>query len=286
MSLKSPLLVLCAILLFQTAAGSPFESKPRKAKATLDLYEFVNPALEKQLAQIADSCFSDDADFLILSLFPQRTLYADLPDIDPEQGAPCNALLETYHSYYNGYECGQRFFSRITSCVKIGKRLCLLEDTVPGILRRTGQRITEQHPASDFVCICAEEERYLLLGSDALVQRVYPIFCLVPDGPIDTILFTLPNQPPQFPNGDVALSRWIALRIQWPDNLPLVLATFTVELDGSVSDIQAPPSVKDTSKRAFVESLRPIIPSMPRWTPGKIYGKTVRSSSSFWLKRP
>ena len=286
MSLKSPLLVFCAILLFHSAAGSPFESKPRKVKATLDLYEFVNPALEKQLAQISDSCFSDDTDFLILSLFPQRTLYADLPDIDPEQGAPCNALLETYHSYYNGYECGQRFFSRITSCVKIGKRLCLLEDTVPGILRRTGQRITEQHPASDFVCICAEEERYLLLGSDALVQRVYPVSSLVPDGLIDTILFIIPDTLPQFPGGNDALSRWVARHAQWPDRIQRVYATFTVERDGTVSDIQPPQTIKNPSERAYIESLRPLIPSMPRWTPGKAYGRTVRSNILIRLKRP
>ncbi|MBO4587894.1 MAG: hypothetical protein J5711_03205 [Bacteroidales bacterium] len=282
----SHLLALYALLIVLASACSPRETKPRTVKATLNLYEFVNPTLEKQLDQVADSCFFDDPDNLVLTIFPNRTLYAEMPDIDPEQGAPCNALLETYHCYY-GYESDSSFFSRITSCVKIGKRICYLEDTVPDFLRSTGQRITEQHTfTTEETCLCADERRYILLGSDGLVQRVYPVSSLVPDGLIDTILFIVPDRPPQFPDGNDALSRWISLHAQWPDSLPQIIATFTVELDGSVSDIQAPPSVKDPSERAFIESLRPLLPSLPRWSPGKIYGKTVRSNILIRLKRP
>ena len=280
MSRKSPLLVLCAVLLVLAAACSP---RKLTVKATLDLYEFVNPALEKQLAQIADSCFSDD-DAFRLSIFPPRTLYADLPDIDPEQGTPCNALFGV-RDYC--YPSDSAFFSQITSCVKIGKRLCFLEDTLPGIFRRTGRHTSIEHTFNtDEVRSISEEDRYLLLGSDALVQRVFPSDCFVPDGPIDSILFIIPDTLPRFPGGNDALSRWVARHAQWPDSIQRVYATFTVERDGTVSDIQPPQTIKNPSERAYVESLRPLIPSMPRWTPGKAYGRTVRSNILIRLKHP
>lgn len=263
------------------------ESLYREVTTTFELYKFINPAIEKQLKQVADSCFDKEAPYLVFYLFQQDTLYVQLPDVNPEDGAPFNAFLGTYNNDYFNIEIDSSYFTSFTACVKIGKRLCLLDDHPdPKIFRNTGRRIVDRHITHDYECPCLEEERYLLLNEEGWVQRVYPDAVFIPDEPIETILVEIPDEQPQFPGGEDSLSQWIAERVDWPDSITTTIADFIVELDGRVTEVIAPPSVVEPNERAFIENLRPFLSNMPRWTPGKEKGKTVRSQSVTWLHRP
>lgn len=280
------LLVFVMVGCQQRVSAQPVDIPTRDVTATIPLYEFVNPALEQQLGQVADSCFREWNHFLELTILPESRLYGDMPDVDPEQGAPYNAKLRDFHPDYYDIKSDSIFFSEAKACVKVGRRLCIINNPSPEFFRKTGRRYTERHSNSESVCICAEDERYLMLGADGTVQRVYPFDAFVPWGPIDSIVVEYPTENPEFPDGKEALARWIAERISWPDDAKVTLACFTIEVDGRVTDVKAPPSVKDAKERAFIESLRPLLASMPRWKPGKIYGKTFRTRSLTWLRRP
>ena len=287
--MKKTILAIIAIsaVMFISCTSEKLTVAVREVKATIDYYEFANPDLGKQLAKVADSCFNkEDAPFLIFSILPMDTLYVELPDVDPELGAPYTAVLETYNNEYYDIECDSAIFASVTACTKIGERLCFISDSALGLFIKTNRQITERHFTSDDVCSCLEEERYFLLDDNGLVLRVYPYDVFIPDGPIDSVIVDLPDDEPQFNGSEESLSQWIAERIDWPDSIKSTLANFTVELDGSVTDVQAPPSVKEPDERAFIESLRPLLTKMPRWTPGKHHGKTVRSCSTTRLRRP
>ena len=280
------LLVTVIVVCQQRVSAQPVDIPTRDVTAIIPLYEFVNPALEQQLVQVADSCFREWNYFLELTILPESRLYGDMPDVDPEQGAPYNAKLRDLHPDYHDIKGDSIFFSKAKACVKVGRRLCVINNPSPEFFRKTGRRYTERHSNSESVCICAEDERYLMLGADGTVQRVYPFNAFVPWGPIDSIVVEYPTEKPEFPDGKEALARWIAGHIMWPDDAKVTLACFTIEIDGRVTDVKAPPSVRDAKERAFIESLRPLLPSMPRWKPGKMYGKTFRTRSLTWLRRP
>ena len=280
------LLVTVIVVCQQRVSAQPVDIPTRDVTAIIPLYEFVNPALEQQLVQVADSCFREWNYFLELTILPESRLYGDMPDVDPEQGAPYNAKLRDLHPDYHDIKGDSIFFSKAKACVKVGRRLCIINNPSPELFRKTGRRYTERHSNSESVCICAEDERYLMLGADGTVQRVYPFNAFVPWGPIDSIVVEYPTEKPEFPDGKEALARWIAGHIMWPDDAKVTLACFTIEIDGRVTDVKAPPSVRDAKERAFIESLRPLLPSMPRWKPGKMYGKTFRTRSLTRLRRP
>ena len=280
------LLVTVIVVCQQRVSAQPVDIPTRDVTAIIPLYEFVNPALEQQLVQVADSCFREWNYFLELTILPESRLYGDMPDVDPEQGAPYNAKLRDLHPDYHDIKGDSIFFSKAKACVKVGRRLCVINNPSPEFFRKTGRRYTERHSNSESVCICAEDERYLMLGADGTVQRVYPFNAFVPWGPIDSIVVEYPTEKPEFPDGKEALARWIAGHIMWPDDAKVTLGCFTIEIDGRVTDVKAPPSVRDAKERAFIESLRPLLPSMPRWKPGKMYGKTFRTRSLTRLRRP
>ena len=280
------LLVTVIVVCQQRVSAQPVDIPTRDVTAIIPLYEFVNPALEQQLVQVADSCFREWNYFLELTILPESRLYGDMPDVDPEQGAPYNAKLRDLHPDYHDIKGDSIFFSKAKACVKVGRRLCVINNPSPEFFRKTGRRYTGRHSNSESVRICAEDERYLMLGADGTVQRVYPFNAFVPWGPIDSIVVEYPTEKPEFPDGKEALARWIAGHIMWPDDAKVTLACFTIEIDGRVTDVKVPPSVRDAKERAFIESLRPLLPSMPRWKPGKMYGKTFRTRSLTRLRRP
>lgn len=159
-----------------------------------------------------------------------------------------------------------------------------MEADSPKIVKPTGRHYTDRHYTNDYVCPCMEAERMLLIGDDGKIKKLYPEDAFVSEDFIDTVLFVVADEYPTFPNNGQSLEQFIAKRVDWPENIKKTYAFFTVEIDGRVSDIET--IRKNPAERAFVESIRKILPSMPRWNPGKIQGKTVRTRLSFVLERP
>ena len=94
----------------------------------------------------------------------------------------------------------------------------------------------------------------------------------------DTKVFTVVEQMPSFPGGDAALMAYLSKNIQYP---PIaeengiqgrVVATFVVERDGSITDVQVMRGVDPSLDREAIRVLK----GMPRWIPGKQNGSAVR----------
>ncbi len=83
---------------------------------------------------------------------------------------------------------------------------------------------------------------------------------------------------PQFPGGDMAMYKWIRDNIIYPAAAReegvsgKVIVSFIVEKDGSISD---PKVVRRKHPLLDAEALR-LVKNMPKWTPGKMNGNTVR----------
>lgn len=92
-------------------------------------------------------------------------------------------------------------------------------------------------------------------------------------------IFIAPMQVAEFPGGQVQLAQWLASNIQYPavaaenEVQGRVIVKFVVEKDGSISQ---PSVVKGVDHDLDKEALR-IVKAMPRWTPAKNDGETVRS---------
>ena len=94
----------------------------------------------------------------------------------------------------------------------------------------------------------------------------------------ETKVFTVVEQMPSFPGGDAALMAYLSKNIQYP---PIaeengiqgrVVATFVVERDGSITDVQVMRGVDPSLDREAIRVLK----AMPRWIPGKQNGAAVR----------
>ena len=91
-------------------------------------------------------------------------------------------------------------------------------------------------------------------------------------------IFTVVEQMPSFPGGDVALMQYLSRNIKYPpfaeeNNIQgRVICTFVVERDGSVSDIRIKRSVDPSLDK---EAIR-VVSGMPRWIPGRQNGQMVR----------
>jgi hypothetical protein len=124
---------------------------------------------------------------------------------------------------------------------------------------------------------------------------------------VDSRIFDICEQMPQFPGGEGELMKWIAMNIKYPKLATengvqgRVFVQFIVEKDGRLTS----PTIIDSPKssgasmvvvnaamtdkqrtnaeahNAGVQALRDeairVINAMPRWTPGKQKGKAVRS---------
>jgi TonB family protein len=95
----------------------------------------------------------------------------------------------------------------------------------------------------------------------------------------EEVIFVVVESMPEFPGGQQAMMRYIGENIQYPviaqENgiQGRVICQFVIEKDGKVTDIQVVRSSGDASLDK--EAIR-VINSMPKWTPGKQRGKTVR----------
>ena len=98
------------------------------------------------------------------------------------------------------------------------------------------------------------------------------------DTSMDNKVFDVVEVMPCFPGGDVALMKFLAENIKYPvvaeDNgiQGRVICTFTVERDGSITDVKIIKSIDPSLDKEAVRVLR----TMPRWKPGIQKGAPVR----------
>lgn len=94
----------------------------------------------------------------------------------------------------------------------------------------------------------------------------------------DIVVFVVVETMPSFPGGDAALFKYLNDNIKYPVIAQesgiqgRVVCQFVVNRDGSIVDIEV---VRSIDKSLDAEAVR-VISKMPRWTPGKQRGKTVR----------
>ena len=87
-----------------------------------------------------------------------------------------------------------------------------------------------------------------------------------------------PDTSPEFPGGEAALDKFIKENLNpFPagvesDIIGRVILSFTIEEDGSISDIKCMRSPHDDLTK---EAIR-VVKLMPKWLPGKQNGKAVR----------
>ena len=99
-----------------------------------------------------------------------------------------------------------------------------------------------------------------------------------PKPEVATKVFDVVEEMPSFPGGNVALMSYLNGNTKYPvvaqENgvQGKVIISFVVERDGSISDVRVARSVDPSLDR---EAQR-VVKSMPRWTPGKQNGQTVR----------
>ena len=91
-------------------------------------------------------------------------------------------------------------------------------------------------------------------------------------------VFDVVEQMPEYPGGMPALFEFLSQNIKYPEDAQKqkvegrVIATFVVETDGSISNIEV---VKHAFPSLDAEAVR-VLSAMPNWTPGKQSGKVVR----------
>lgn len=96
----------------------------------------------------------------------------------------------------------------------------------------------------------------------------------------EEIIHEYVDEEPSFPGGPMEMAKWIQAHVKYPDlssekgEQGIVYVKFVVNGDGTISDIKLRRGVIEALDN---EALR-VIALMPNWTPGKIDGKTVRTS--------
>ena len=99
-----------------------------------------------------------------------------------------------------------------------------------------------------------------------------------PKPEVATKVFDVVEEMPSFPGGNGALMSYLNSNVKYPvvaqENgvQGRVIISFVVERDGSISDVKVARSVDPSLDR---EAQR-VVKSMPKWTPGKQNGQTVR----------
>ena len=91
-------------------------------------------------------------------------------------------------------------------------------------------------------------------------------------------VFDVVEEMPKFPGGDEGMMQFLNSEVKYPKEAlekgtqGRVVVTFIVNTDGSVSD---PKVVKSVNPALDAEAIR-VVNAMPKWTPGKQNGHTVR----------
>ncbi|MBR4146517.1 MAG: energy transducer TonB [Bacteroidales bacterium] len=95
-------------------------------------------------------------------------------------------------------------------------------------------------------------------------------------------VFTIVEQMPEFPGGQDSLDKYIKENMRYgemiskyqADAIGRIFVNFIVEPDGSITNVKV---VRGIYEHYDEEAVR-VVKSMPRWKPGKQYGKPVRVS--------
>lgn len=91
-------------------------------------------------------------------------------------------------------------------------------------------------------------------------------------------IFEVVESNPSFPGGDEALMKWLSKNLKYPSSAQdagiqgRVVVQFVVNKDGSIVE---PKVVRSVEPALDKEAIR-VVSAMPKWTPGKQRGKTVR----------
>lgn len=94
----------------------------------------------------------------------------------------------------------------------------------------------------------------------------------------DNYVFVTVEKMPEFPGGEAALLKWIGEHINYPTIAAengiqgRVACTFTVNTDGSVTDVQV---VRPVDPNLDKEAIR-VLKQLPKFKPGEQRGKAVR----------
>ncbi|MBR3725321.1 MAG: TonB family protein, partial [Bacteroidales bacterium] len=92
-------------------------------------------------------------------------------------------------------------------------------------------------------------------------------------------VFMSVEEDPEFPGGLDSLRAFIQSNLRYPEEAKLnkiegkVFITFTIEVDGSISNIKI---LRDIGGGCGAEAVR-VVKLMPKWKPGKLQGKVVRT---------
>lgn len=83
---------------------------------------------------------------------------------------------------------------------------------------------------------------------------------------------------PEFPGGDVGLSKYLAENVKFPENAKKdslsrkVFVQFVINQDGDVENVKVARGVD----KAFDKEAIRVVESMPKWEPAKQFGKPVK----------
>lgn len=94
------------------------------------------------------------------------------------------------------------------------------------------------------------------------------------DGP--DAIYDVVDEGPEFPGGEYALMQYISKNLRIPSEIEVqgrVTLSFIIEKDGSISNVKVLRSASDLLDEEAVR----LIESMPKWKPGKVNGKAVRT---------
>jgi protein TonB len=100
------------------------------------------------------------------------------------------------------------------------------------------------------------------------------------------ICFFRPELMPSFPGGQIEMLRFIAGNFEWPQSLQndcvegTMVVQFTVELDGSLSDLKIVKSIHHGLDPVCLD----IVKKMPKWIPGSLRGVPTRTQMNLPIR--
>ena len=103
-------------------------------------------------------------------------------------------------------------------------------------------------------------------------------FVMEKENASEGMVFDVVEQMPQFPGGMPAMMKWLTDNMKYPKEAQdakqqgRVIASFTVEKDGSITDVRV---VKSLAPALDEEAIR-VVKAMPKWNPGMQNGEPVR----------
>lgn len=128
-------------------------------------------------------------------------------------------------------------------------------------------------------------KRFLLLLSAILLTNM--AFCQEEKKvSVDDEVFVVVEEQAEFPGGLDSMYAYIQKNLVYPEKAKAegiegrVFVTFTIEKDGSISNILIKRAIGGGCEEAVVEMIK----NMPKWNPGKQKGKPVRCQFNLPIK--